>query len=97
MWRTKINRQLFAYFILIRFKMYRSAQQAQNNAAAAAVHASIILKEGPSENIQHDEYASNHNYGPPEYKQSSPQLPSQRQQQQQQLTPPQSEYDFAGY
>lgn len=85
--------------------MYRSAQQAQNNAAVAAVHASIILKDSPSDSSQHDEYASNHNYGIQEYKeykQSSPQLPPPPQQHQQQQhiqskQQQQPEYDFAGY
>lgn len=47
--------------ILIRF-ICSSAQQAQNNAAAAAVHAAIHLKEIPEESVRHDEFATNHNY-----------------------------------
>lgn len=41
---------------------FSSAQQAQNNAAAAAVHAAIHLKEIPEESVRHEDYATNHNY-----------------------------------
>lgn len=72
-----------------------SAQQAQNNAAAAAVHAAIHLKEVPEESVRHDEYATNHNYhasnGPspspaPGPNQNGPPAP-----------PQQNDYEFAGY
>lgn len=77
--------------------MTRSAQQAQNNAAAAAVHASIIFKE--AESVHHEtEYAVNHNYAHAhaEYKQSKPQVqlaeqPAPTSEQ------PNEEFDFAGY
>lgn len=76
---------------------YSSAQQAQNNAAAAAVHAAIHLKEIPEESLRqdHDAFASNHNYngsnGPspspaPGPTPNGPQAPPQN-----------SEYEFAGY
>lgn len=66
----------------INFFSFSSAQQAQSNAAAAAIHASITLK-GPDDHSRHhnEEIAMNHNYES-EYK------PSQQQQQ---------EYELAGY
>lgn len=61
---------------------FRSAQQAQNNAAAAAIHASVTLKGQDDTSLarQHtEEVAMNHNYES-EFK------PAQ-----------QSEYELAGY
>lgn len=50
---------------LLKLNYNRSAQQAANNAAAAAVHAAIHLhsKELPEESVRHEDFASNHNYG----------------------------------
>lgn len=73
---------------------YSSAQQAQNNAAAAAVHAAIHLKELPEESVRHDEYATNHNYngsGPSPSPASGP-TPNGPP------APPQNaDFEFAGY
>lgn len=81
------------FFYLFAF-IQSSAQQAQNNAAAAAVHASLVLKE--AETVQHHEYVNNHSYAHVEYKQSSPQAQISEQQQPppiQQSAP----YDFVSY
>lgn len=70
-----------------------SAQQAQNNAAAAAVHASIHLKEIPEESVRHDDYATNHNYGSSVGPSPSPTTGSGSGQ----STGPHGDFDFAGY
>lgn len=75
---------------------YRSAQQAQNNAAAAAVHAAIHLKELPEESVRHDEYATNHNYNRSNEPSPPPSAPGPNQNGP--PAPPQNgEYEFAGY
>lgn len=77
-----------------------SAQQAQNNAAAAAVHAAIHLKEIPEESVRHDEFAINHNYGsgPSPYGQSQPSpSPTTGTGSTSGSTAAHNEYEFAGY
>lgn len=68
-----------------------SAQQAQNNAAAAAVHAAIHLKELPEESVRHDEFATNHNYN------SAGQSPAPTSAQAPTGPNGSREFDFAGY
>lgn len=77
----------------------RSAQQAQNNAAAAAVHASIHLKEYPEESrqeIQHHEAPGrNQENFPPNHQFSSGQGNSHPTNPANVHAP--ADFDFAGY
>lgn len=84
------------YNIILFGSFCSSAQQAQNNAAAAAVHAAIHLKELPEESrhesVRHDDYATNHNYSGPGPSSSPATAPNG-----QQAAPQSGEYEFAGY
>lgn len=47
----------------VSFPSFRSAQQAQNNAAQAGFHASVGLESKPGGGLEADDLALNHNYG----------------------------------